>query len=261
MILYDSGLNTITVNFYRYLFIVPIIAILALIKKSNLKISKEDLFKIIIKVALASILTNLLLAGSYNFIPTGTATSLHFLYPVVVILISVFYYHEKLSKQIIWAVILVILGMMLFLISNLEGSIIGIIMAIVSSLTYAIYILQLERTRLNRLPPLVFSFYLAIITSIAMIISSLFIEPLEIFIGVNEIVVFAILGFTTLLAVSLFQFGSKKLGSKLCALLSLSEPITSVVVGILFLNEALLMNKVLGSIFIIIAIIIVTYRK
>ena len=261
MFLYDGGLNTITVNFYRYLFVLPIILLAIIFKRQNLKISKEDLYKMIFKVAIPSILTNLLLAGSYNFINTGTATSLHFLYPVVVILICVYFYHEKLNKAIISAVILVIIAMGLFIIGNIDGDMIGIMMAALSSVTYAIYILQVEKTRANRLPPLVFSFYLSLITSISMILVSFFIEPLYIAISIDQISLFIVLGITTLFALSLFQFGSKKLGSKLCALLSLSEPITSVIVGIIFLNEALLLNKVLGSILIIVAIMIVTYRK
>ena len=261
MFLYNGGLNTITVNFFRYLFVIPIILILSVFKRQSLKIKKDDLFKMIFKVAIASIATNLLLAGSYNYINTGTATSLHFLYPVIVIMICVFLYHEKMSKAILSAVILVIIAMGLFIISNIDGDMIGILMAALSSVTYAIYILQIERTRSNRLPPLVFSLYLSLITCISMIIVSFFIEPINIKITVGQVLLFIALGIVTLLAVSLFQFGSKKLGSKLCALLSLSEPITSVVVGIIFLNEALLFNKVLGSILIIIAIMIVTYRK
>ena len=261
MFLYNGGLNTITVNFFRYFFVIPIILILSVLKRQSLKIKKDDLFKMIFKVAIASIATNLLLAGSYNYINTGTATSLHFLYPVIVIMICVFLYHEKMSKAILSAVILVIIAMGLFIISNIDGDMIGILMAALSSVTYAIYILQIERTRSNRLPPLVFSLYLSLITCISMIIVSFFIEPINIKITVDQVLLFIALGIVTLLAVSLFQFGSKKLGSKLCALLSLSEPITSVVVGIIFLNEALLFNKVLGSILIIIAIMIVTYRK
>ena len=149
----------------------------------------------------------------------------------------------------------------LFIISNIDGDMIGILMAALSSLTYAIYILEIERTRSNRLPPLVFSFYLSLITSISMIFVSFVIEPINITISFDQAFLFGCLGVVTLFAVSLFQFGSKKLGSKLCALLSLSEPITSVIVGIIFLNEALLFNKILGSILIIIAIMIVTYRK
>ena len=261
MFLYNGGLNTITVNFFRYLFVIPVILLLAIINKQSLKIKKEDLYKMIFKVASASIATNLLLAGSYNYINTGTDTSLHFLYPVIVIVICVFLYHEKMSKALLSAVILVIIAMGLFIISNIDGDMIGILMAALSSLTYAIYILEIERTRSNRLPPLVFSFYLSLITSISMIFVSFVIEPINITISFDQAFLFGCLGVVTLFAVSLFQFGSKKLGSKLCALLSLSEPITSVIVGIIFLNEALLFNKILGSILIIIAIMIVTYRK
>ena len=261
MLLYGSGLNTITVSLFRYLFVIPFILIINLFTHRSLKIEKENAFKIVTHLGLISVATNLLLAGSYNFISTGTATTLHFLYPVVVILISIFYYHDKISKQIMYAVILVLIGVVCFMDSIDSDGAIGVVMASLSSVTYSIYILQLEKTRLNRLDPTVLSFYLAITTIVVLSIASLFIQPLSLNLSVNQILLFILLGLITLLALMMFQLGSRYLGAKLSALLSLSEPITSMVVGLIFLNEPLLFIKIVGSISILAAILIVTYRK
>ncbi len=261
MILYADGINTATVLFYRFLFVIPVILIISAFKKRDFKISCSDYVKIASQVALMSFVTNILLAGSYNYIATGEATTLHFLYPLVVILISVFYYHEHLSKCLLLACILVLGGLVCFMGKIDSGGFLGVIMASLSSLSYALYILRLERTRLNRLDPAVLSFYISLTIAALLLLTSPFIGAISFHLTLKEFALFVLLGSMTFGALVLFQLGSRYLGSRLCALLSLSEPLTSIVVGILFLGEPLLFSKVIGAMAIMAAIIIVTLRK
>lgn len=261
MILYADGINTATVLFYRFLFVIPVILIISAFKKRDFKISCSDYVKIAFQVALMSFVTNILLAGSYNYIATGEATTLHFLYPLVVILISVFYYREHLSKRLLLACILVLGGLVCFMGKIDSGGLLGVIMASLSSLSYALYILRLEKTRLNRLDPAVLSFYISLTIAFFLLLASPFIGAISFQLTLKEFVLFVLLGSMTFGALALFQLGSRYLGSRLCALLSLSEPLTSMVVGILFLGEPLLFSKVIGAMAIMAAIIIVTLRK
>ena len=261
MILYADGINTPTVLFYRFLFVIPVILIISAFKKRDFKISCSDYVKIASQVALMSFVTNILLAGSYNYIATGEATTLHFLYPLVVILISVFYYREHLSKRLLLACVLVLSGLLCFMGKIDNDGFLGVVMASLSSLSYALYILRLERTRLNRLDPAVLSFYISLTIAFFLLLASPFIGSISFQLTLKEFVLFVLLGSMTFGALALFQLGSRYLGSRLCALLSLSEPLTSMVVGILFLGESLLLSKVIGAMAIMAAIIIVTLRK
>ena len=258
--LFASGLNTFTVNFFRYGSLVVIVLCYALIKRKNIRLDKYTFFKIVTHLGLMTFLTGILLAGSYNYISTGLATTLHFLYPVVVILISSIYYRENLTKRMILALLFTMIGIIFFLSSSSFDNIIGIVMAVASSATYAIYILQLERTKLNRLDPKILSFYIALTTSTLVFITSFFIEPVKLALSFYQVILFVLLGGTTLFAQMLFQLGSRSLGSKQVALLSLSEPIVSMIVGIIFLSEAIVFEKIIGSIFILVSIVITTFR-
>ncbi len=258
--LFASGLNTFTVNFFRYGSLVVIVLCYALIKRKNIRLDKYTFFKIVTHLGLMTFLTGILLAGSYNYISTGLATTLHFLYPVVVILISSIYYRENLTKRMILALLFTMIGIIFFLSSSSFDNIIGIVMAVASSATYAIYILQLERTKLNRLDPKILSFYIALTTSTLVFITSFFIEPVKLTLSFYQVILFVLLGGTTLFAQMLFQLGSRSLGSKQVALLSLSEPIVSMIVGIIFLSEAIVFEKIIGSIFILVSIVITTFR-
>lgn len=261
MNLYASGFNTISVSFFRYLFAIPIALLLVVMQKKSLRINKMDIFKITTHLSLISVVTNLLLAGSYNFISTGTATTLHFLYPVVVILICGFYYREKISKQIMLSVMLVVFGILCFLDKIESSGLIGFVMAASSSVSYSIYILQLERTRLNRLEPAVLSFYISVTTVISLLVASFFIQPISFSLNYHQLTLFVALSVITLVALMLFQLGTRYLGAKLSALFSLSEPVTSMVVGVVFMGEPLIISKIIGCILILLAILIVTFRK
>ncbi len=259
--LYGSGLNTFTVSFFRYAFSLVVVILIALIKRKRLLLPFKEALGIIKHLALWMIATTLLLSASYRFIATGTATSLHFMYPVFVILICLFYYREKLSKTITLALIMVLVGLFCFLQGLSFSGLSGIVMAIASALTYAIYILNLERHRLNRLDPLALSFYQGIYTIVALYLLSFLIEPINFRLGYIETGLLIIFSIISLVASILFQLGSCHLGAKLSALLSLSEPLTSMVVGILFLSEGIMLNKMIGSLFILGAIILVTFKK
>ena len=259
--LFSDGLNTVTVSFFRYVLIFPFLIALIIMNKISLKISLDKLLIIFFKLAFFMVATNLLLAGSYHYIASGTSTVLHFVYPIIVIVICVIFYREKISKQLWITILLTSLGIMFFLFTiDLEG-LNGIMMAISSSITYAIYILQLEKTRLNRLNPVVLSFYQSLATVVFLVIFSFVVEPINLRINYNELGLFALLAVLTLGALTLFQVGSRIMGAKLSALLSLSEPITSMVVECLFLKEQVNILKVIGAIFIFVSIILITFRK
>jgi len=83
----------------------------------------------------------LTLTSSYNYMSTGLATTIHFIYPVAVMVGSVFFYHEKIEKIKIFPLILSLAGMY-FLIgfNSLEStSIIGVLLALFSGFSYAYY--------------------------------------------------------------------------------------------------------------------------
>ena len=86
-VLYANGLDAVSVSFYRYVFIVPVLFLLCRLRNISLRITKNEAIFLLVHVSLFSTLTNLLLNASYVYIHTGVATTLHFLYPMFVILI------------------------------------------------------------------------------------------------------------------------------------------------------------------------------
>ena len=136
----QAGIPLNSVVFYRFLFSSILLGIILCIRKTNFKISGKQAL-IIFGLAFLYAATSLLLTKSYLYIPSGLATTLHFLYPVLVTLLMVTFFKDKVSVSIIIATIMAIGGV--YLISGSEGGTLnstGLALALTTVLTYASYI-------------------------------------------------------------------------------------------------------------------------
>ena len=114
----QAGIPLNSVVFYRFLFSSILLGIILCIRKTNFKISGKQAL-IIFGLAFLYAATSLLLTKSYLYIPSGLATTLHFLYPVLVTLLMVTFFKDKVSVSIIIATIMAIGGV--YLLSGSEG--------------------------------------------------------------------------------------------------------------------------------------------
>ena len=159
---YGWGNNPLTMVMFRNLFVLPVL--LMLMKKGHaaIRLPREQFFQLLFIAAMGSCLTPLLLYSSYSYIGVGAGTTLHFFYPIFVALFCRFFYHETLGKAKIRALILALTGTLFFMdFSNLTN-LAGVAMALTSGMTYAFYMVLLEKQGLSRLNPFLCSFWLAL---------------------------------------------------------------------------------------------------
>jgi len=258
-VVFEAGGNAVSLTFYRFLLLLPFLYLLIKYKKNeSLKITKEE-FK---KIALVSVFgygaTALLLYLSYNYIPSGMATTIHFIYPVFVILGCILFFKEKTSKIKIIAVILCIFGVYMFY--NGDGSVnfTGMILSFASSITFAFYTVYIDKSGLKKMNTIKLTFYLCLIASIMMFIFSIATNTFTMDIKPIGWVVTLILSLSVGLGVNLFQIGIKIIGPQSTAILSTFEPITSVIIGVIILNESFGIKTILGSGLILIAVILIS---
>ena len=126
---YNMGNNGITLAFFRHLFVIPILFIMIKLLKINYKISLQQLKKIILVGVIGNAFTVAMLYTSYSYIQVGSATVLHFLYPMFVSLICFFYYKEQLSKTVRICLVIASIGI-LFFIEGGNTSFIGLFLAL-----------------------------------------------------------------------------------------------------------------------------------
>ena len=110
--------------------------------------------------------TSLFLTASYLYIPSGVATTIHFLYPVLVTAIMIAFFKDKISLSVIIATVLAILGV--YLLSSGEGEGVtswkGLFMVLSTVVTYATYIsLRVNKSCIQHMDGLKMTFYIFVL--------------------------------------------------------------------------------------------------
>ncbi len=250
------GATSLTIAFFRVFYVTIVLFFVLKIKKIDLYLEKRDLLSAILTSIFGSGLTIIILNESYNYVDTGIATSLHFLYPLFVAVLCCFFYGEKIKKKQILSLSFALVGIICFM-SKGDGSLFGYFLAITSGLTYAFYLVKMDKTGLVKMNALKLSFYLALFTTIEIFTMNLFMQDVVFKMDAIAYGLLLVLALSSsFLATVLLQKGVQLLGSTRASFICLLEPVTSMIVGILWLNEALTFNKGLGGLAIIISLII-----
>ena len=255
-IIIARGATSLTIPFFRVFYVTIILFFVLKIKKIDLRLEKKDWLSVILTSVFGSGLTIIILNESYNYVDTGIATSLHFLYPLFVAILCCFFYGEKIKKKQIISLSFALVGIICFM-SKENGSLFGYFLAIASGLTYAFYLVKMDKTGLVKMNALKLSFYLALFTTIEIFTINLFMQEVVFKMdGIAYGLLLVLALSSSFLATVLLQKGVLLLGSTRASFICLLEPVTSMIVGILFLGEALTLNKGLGGLAIIISLII-----
>lgn len=257
-IIYANGGNPVSLVFYRFFIAIPVLFIsIKLNKNISLGISKEEFLKIIVVAVIGYSGTAMLLFLSYNYISTGMTTTIHFGYPMFVILGCAIFYKEKVNYVKAISVLLSTFGIMFFFDRDAGTSITGISIAFLSGITYAFYIIYIDKSGLKKMHSLKLTFYLCVIAAPIIFAFSLITGNFTISITPFGWLLTSILSVgVTLGAVSLFQVGIKMVGPQSAAILSTFEPITSVIMGILVLNEVFSLRVFMGCVLVLLSVII-----
>lgn len=269
--LYAEGCNSVSLVFYRYSLTLPVLFVMALWeqkgeRKEGQKADIRKLMKIttfqmqqFVVLSAGFAVTPILLFASYNYISSGSATTIHFSYPVFVILASVFIFKEKATFTKAAAVLFCVAGLVLFYEPGQSGGVMGIVLALTSGITYTFYMMFFDRSELKFIKPFKTNFYLSLISAGLVLVFALITKTFVILPSAKAW--FMAFGFSfmlTVVACVLCQVGIVLVGAQKTAVLSTFEPITSVVMGVICFHETVGIKTGLGVLFILAAVLSVT---
>ena len=273
--LYAEGCNAVSLVVYRYSLALPVLFILALREQAKDKKEREaagelkkrdygmrltaSQFGQFIILSLGFSLTPILLFSSYNYISSGSATTIHFSYPVLVILASIFIFKEKATWTKIASVVFCVIGLVLFYEPGQENGMMGILLALASGVTYTFYMMYFERSTLKFMKPFKTNFYMSLVSGAMVFVLSLVTRTFVLFHSARGWA--AAFGFSFMLIVVacvLFQLGIAMTGAQKTAILSTFEPLTSIVLGVVCFGEAVGVKTGLGVLFILASVISIT---
>lgn len=254
--LYKTGMDPDSVLFFRYLFALPILGAMIKLRGRNFKLQRNEVIPLIVMGLLVA-LSSLTLFQSYNYMDAGIASTLLFVYPIMVALIMAFLFKEKLK---LWTClcILLALGGIGMLYKGGDGatlSLVGTSLVLVSALSYAIYIVGINRSTLKNMATLKVTFYVLLFGL------SLFWVRLDFGCGLRLSGQWYLWG--NLLALAVFPTAISFLcttraiqyiGSTPTAILGALEPVTAVFFGVLIFGEELTLRIVCGVAMIVAAV-------
>lgn len=257
--LYADGLDTYSVLLLRYLGAIPLLAIMIKARGRSFAIRRDQIVPVIV-LGLMLGLSSLGLFLSYRYIDAGIASTLLFVYPLMVALIMAGLYHEKLTMQTVVCMLLALVG--IFLLSHTSTgaaiSAAGIFWVVVSALSYAVYIVIINRSRVNDMPTLPLTFWLLIFGSVifvgGVIAQGELILPSRPLLWGNT---FALALLPTVVSLSLTTVAIHMIGPTPTAILGVFEPVTAVIVGVLIFGEVLGLRQITGLVLILGAVTMV----
>ena len=254
----NEGLNSLSLVLLRNMLSIPVLAVLAYRQNRTLRVPVNALLPIGVIGIMGCCITPILLFSSYSYIASGTATVFHFIYPAVVVLVGVLFFRERISWGNLISVIICVIGICLFYTPGEPLDWRGSTFALISGITYAVYILQLSHFKFQSISGFLFSFYISITSCIVMMlvcVSSGMLTLPGSFIGWLYCFGFSIV--INVCAVVMFQQGTFFIGGQKASILSTLEPITSIAVGALVFQEVIGLRTASGSILVILASILI----
>lgn len=254
--LYKAGMDPDSVLFFRYLFAIPLLGIMIKARGRSFKIQRKETFPLIIMGLLVA-LSSLALFLSYNYMAAGIASTLLFVYPIMVALIMAMVFKEKLALQTIVCMLLALGGIGLLYKSE-DGStlsLIGTLLVFASSLSYAIYIVGINQTSLKNVATLKVTFYVLLfglsLFVARLLYSGVLNTPDQWYLWANLL---ALAVFPTAISFLCTTGAIQYIGSTPTAILGALEPVTAIFFGIAVFGESLTVRESFGLVMIIVAV-------
>ena len=263
--LYAEGMNTPSVLFYRFglawVIIAMVMAFKALRRKESLRVSCRELLTLT-ALGLLFIASSLTLYLSFHYMPAGVASTILFTYPVMTAAIMSLF--EKIRLGTVLSIVLSLVGVLLLYWGDSEGalSMVGVVLVLVSALTYALYIIVVDRSPLH-MSSFKINFYVLFYCAAGMALFALLSgQPLMLppsprawlWVGWLAVV-------PAIMALVMMVYAAKYLGSTPTAILGALEPTTAVLIGIFVFGEPFSIRLLFGIVLILAAVSIVVLTK
>ena len=251
-----------SILFYRFGFAALVIGLVMLVRRQDFKVTRGELVTLIY-LSFISDGSALFLIDGYNYMSSGVATTLHFMYPVVTALLMMTFYHEARRLSTIFAIIMSVAGVgVLCWDPTGHTSLQGIIIVLISAVCYALYLIRVNRSRAAHMDSLKLVFYILFIGALIFLAEALrqnSFQPISSSLQFGNLVALALI--CTIVTNVCLVVSVKRIGSTMTAVIGALEPLTAVVVGCLVFHEAFTWQVLTGILLIIPAVVIIIWTR
>lgn len=261
--LYALGLNAGSVIFYRFFFAAVMLGITMLAMGKSFRLTRHEAI-VLVCLGLLMSTSSLTYYNSFNFMAASIAATMLFVYPIMVAVIMAVMYHEKVTLSTVLALALALGGLVLLYDGGeVRLSTMGVILVMISALTYAVYLVVLNKSHV-RLSSIKLTFYALATGCVPILLDTLLdsSQPLQLLPSWSALGWSLFLAlFPTVLSLVLTTVGVHRIGSTPTAIMGALEPLTAVVIGVCVFGELLTPRLCVGIVLILAAVTLIVLGK
>ncbi len=262
--LYAEGVNTASVLFFRFSIATVILGVILAAKRKNLAVTRGELATMAsLGVLMAA--SSITYYQSFHFMDAGIASTILFVYPVMVAVIMATFFRERVTATTITSIILALIGICILYKGDagVSLSMIGILLVMVSSLTYAVYIVIVNQSNI-RMSTMKLTFYVLLICATCLLAYSFTSPELHLMLPPSPRAWFFAcwLGLVpTVLSLVFMTIAVHEVGATPTAIMGALEPLTAVAIGVLVFGESFTFRLAVGIVLILSAVFLIVLSK
>ena len=237
-----AGLSVQTALVYRFTIAALVLWPILRLRGERFALRGIDLCKLG-ALSLSYMLAVLFFFESFYHLPSGIAATIQFLYPVMVMLIMIVFFHERFYWNVGLAVALALAGVALLSMAGPQSgastvSLTGVVLSLMAGLLNGLYMIGIQVARIPNLSGLVMTFYVMAFGALIAVADGLMRGSLQWIDTGPELLSATLLALVTAVFSNLtLILAIQRIGSTLASVRGVMEPLTAVTVGILVFHE------------------------
>ena len=262
--LYEEGVNTSSVLFLRFSIATLILGVVMIANRKSFAVTRGELTTMASLGALMAV-SSLTYYQSFRYMDAGIASTILFVYPVMVAVIMATFFREKVTATTITSIVLALAGIGLLYRGDagISLSMTGVMLVMVSSLTYAVYIVIVNQSEI-RMSIVKLTFYVLLICAMCLFAYSFTSSDLHLMLPPSPRAWFFAcwLGLVpTVLSLLFMTIAVHEVGATPTAIMGALEPLTAVAIGVMMFGESLTFRLCIGIVLILAAVLLIVAGK
>lgn len=267
---YAYSVDAVTLMALRMLIATPffiVMAVLASQDKTTDTLKSRDWMSIVALGLAGMYFSQLFDFLGLEHVSASMERTVLFLYPTFVVIITAAHTRKAIGRREVIALALSYAGIILVAVheisfDNSTDTFMGAGFVLISAITYACYLVG-SGPAIHKLGMQRFTGYTMVVSCIAVLthfsashsISSLKL-PMQVY-----ILGFAMAVVSTVLPIMLLNAGIKKIGGSKASLISSVGPVSTMLLAVIFLNEAITMKQIIGTGLVLVGVLTITLAK
>lgn len=262
--LLSMGYSSFEVLSYRWGVASICLVLFGIMNGYNFCLKSKELTTVFL-LSLFRATTSFSLVIAYQYIASGVASTIHFMYPLVVALTMMLFFKEKKSGWILSAIVISIIGAILLSSGDIgtesNHTTLGIIAATISVFSYGGYIIGVRKTRAAEINSTVLTCYVMGFGALFFILGAFLTGGLRLETqGYTWLYILGLALPATAISNMALVKAIKNIGPTLTSIFGAMEPLTAVIIGIFVFHESFTMKSACGILLIIAAVLIVVLK-